>query len=139
MRTAIYNVLNDDSALGAILTGDIHTGTQITRQSAPTAFDSNKELLPCALLKFANDTAIGPYETSSALDFNVLVYQRDGVASIDLARARIYALLHRQSVVPSAGGTCWQIRSVGEVLDAWDDVLDASLIVMRFRAVWLRP
>jgi hypothetical protein len=124
----------------AILTGGLHTATQITRQDTAAAFDANDELLPCGLLRFGNEEPVGPYSHSAALDLDIYVYQRggSGYSSVEAARKRIYTLLHRQSVVPENGGTCWQIRHTNDVLDTRDDVLDASLAVARFRATWLK-
>lgn len=140
MRDALYNLLTGDGTLMATLTGGLYTGQQISRQHAAAAFDANDELLPCALMRFGNEEPIGPYTHSAALDVDVYLYQRSGsgFASVEAARKRIYILLHRQSVVPVNGGTCWQIRHTNSVLDTRDDVLDASMAVARYRAIWLK-
>ena len=139
MRDAIYNLLTGDSALMTILTGGVHKEIQVTRQYTPTAFDSNGEVLPCALLRLLNDVQEGPYNRSSGQPFALYLYQRSGLSSIDSARARIYTLLHRQKVTPVNGGTCWGMRSTDEILDVRDPILDANLAVLRYRAVWNRP
>lgn len=134
MRAAIEAVLVGDGTLMAILTGGLYTAVEISRQETPAAFDADEELLPCALLKFSTQGEFGPFADSSRLFFSVMFYERQGYVSIEAARARVYALLHRQRVTPATGGF-WEMRQSDAVLDQVDEALNCSLAVSRFYAV----
>lgn len=134
MREAIYSLLKDDPALRATLTGGLYVSTEISRQTTPDAFDDDRELLPCALLKLETETPWGPFRDSARLYFTVLFYQRAGVEAIEAARQRVYELLHRQAVSPSGGGGCWEVAHAGDVLDAEDQALECSLATSRYVA-----
>ena len=137
MRAAILDLLSGDSTLMATLTGGLYDAGsvgQISRQGTAAAFDANEEILPCGLLKFSSQGEFGPYEHSSRLFFSVMLYERVGYGSIETARARVYALLHRERVTPVSGG-CWEIRHADDVLDVQDEALGCSLAVSRFWAV----
>jgi hypothetical protein len=137
VRDAIYDLLTSDSELMAILTGGLHTKTEISRQNTPAAFDANDEIQPCGLLKFETQTPWGPHEHGSRLYFSVMLYQRSGYDDVEAARERLYQLLHRQKVTPSNGG-CWEIQHAGDVPDVEDGALGCSLAVSRFVATVLR-
>jgi hypothetical protein len=134
MRDAIFDVLDGDVTLGATLTGGVYTGVEISRQGTPGAFDANGEIEPCGLLRFSTETPIGPHDHSARLFFSVMFYERAGYTSIEAARARVYALLHRQRVTPGSGG-CWEIRHSDDVLDVEDEALGCKLAISRFYAV----
>lgn len=131
LREDILEVLTDDTALMALLTGGIHSATEISREITPAAFDANKELLPCALLKMEPDAPFGPYVTSSQHFFSLMVYQRIGYDVIDAALLAIYALLHQQRF----GNGVWLILWQDDTNDARDEALNASLAVGRYAAV----
>lgn len=137
MRDALYQRLTGDGTLMAVLTGGLHTQTEISRQNTPAAFDTNGEILPCGLLKFETQTPWGPFAHGSRLYFSLLLYQRAGYQAIETARQRLYALLHRQKVTP-ATGSCWQIRHSSDVPDVEDAALGCSLAISRFVATILR-
>lgn len=133
MRDAIFDLLSADATLMGTLTGGLHTETEISRQGTAAAFDANGEIEPCGLLRFETQTPWGPFEDSSRLYFSVMFYERAGYVSIEAARARVYALLHRVRVCPAAGG-CWEIRHADDVLDTEDEALGCKLAVSRFVA-----
>lgn len=139
MITAIYNHLHGDSELLATLTGGVWNGVdvhEISRQNTPVAFDGNKELLPCALLQAETATPWGPNRNSGRLYFMLYLYQRHGYMAIETARKRIYALLHRQILVPTDGSGCYEIFHSNDLLGLEDSALDgAALITSRFYAV----
>ena len=92
-----------DSTLMATLTGGVFISGElgregITRTSAPTAFDSNGYLKPCALVR---QRALTPdlqvvdqiEQVSSATQvIEIYVYQDSGYTSIDTALGRLYTL-----------------------------------------------
>lgn len=133
MRDAIFDALDHDVTLTAILTGGVHTATEISRQLTPGAFDANSEIKPCALLKFSSLVPRLPYAHGARLTFSIMFYERAGYDSIETARARVYELLHTQKVSP-AEGACWEIRHADDVLDQRDNVLDCSLAASRYSA-----
>lgn len=133
MRDAILAVLTGDAALTGLLTGGIYSAVEISRQTTPTAFDANDELLPCGLLKMETQTPVIPHPNGSRLFFSVMLYERAGYATIDAARKRVYALLQRQKVTPAAGGN-WEILHTDDVLDTEDPGLSCCLMVSRFVA-----
>lgn len=134
MLTAIYNKLTGDSTLMATLTGGVHRAQEISRQTTPTAYDTNLEVKPCALLKGSTATPWGPHTDSGRLYFQVLLYERHGYTSIEAARRRIYDLLHDTQLTPASGDGCYEIVHTGDVLDQEDAALGAAMAVSRFMA-----
>lgn len=135
IRSAILAVLSGDATLLTILTGGVYTATEISRQLTPDAFDSNGEVLPCALLSVEAEDPAGPFETSSRAFVTLHVYERQGYTAIDAALARIYVLLHRQRV---SGEGVWDIRHAGDVRDQRDPILECALSISRFQVTRLR-
>jgi len=139
MRAAIYDLLSNDSTLMGVLTGGLYDaadveGGEISRQGTPDAFDDNGEVLPCALLRLTGLAPAGPSWHSARLSFSLLFYQRSGYDSIDAARARAYALLHKERVSPGSGG-CWEIDHSDDVMDVRDEALRCSLAISRYVAM----
>lgn len=134
MLTAIYNKLVADATLIASLTGGVHVTQEISRQTTPTAFDANKEMKPCALLKYSTATPVGPHDNSGRQFVQIYLYERHSYTSIEAARRRIYVLLHRTQATPVSGDGCYDIRHVGDVLGQQDSVLGSAMIVSRFAA-----
>jgi hypothetical protein len=134
VKDAIYSLLSGDATLMATLTGGLHRDVEISRQTTPAAFDADREIKPCGLLKFGSQSPVAPFYHSARLFFAVMFYERNGYANTAAARARVYALLHRQRVAPSSG-SCWQIRHSDDVLETQDEALGCSLEMSRFYAV----
>jgi len=125
-----------DTALMAALTGGVFTSAGvgregITRETAPTAFDANGYLKPCALVRQRGITPDGiVYDgmmqvTSVRQVVEIWLYQDGGYTSIDTAVNRLYQLF--QGYVMS--GT-HEIRLAG-VLDRQRDpgaLAGASLV-----------
>ena len=136
MKTAIYNCLNDDATLMAILTGGAYYDiTEITRQAAADAFDANGEIEPCALIKLSTEVPTGPYDHSQRLTLNIYLYERAGYDNIEAARNRIFQLLHGQQLTPVSGGTCWEILHSNDTLDQEDQALRCSMALTKFAAI----
>ena len=134
MIAAIVALLQADTTLLALLTGGVHRAQEISRQGTPSAFDTNKEIKPCALVKQETATPWGPYEHSGRLYIIVWFYQRAGYDAIEQARQRVYTLLHRQQISPVGGGGCWDVSHVNDVLDQEDSTLGTAMTVSRYVA-----
>jgi hypothetical protein len=134
MITSIVSILQSDATLAAILPGGVHRSQEISRQATAAAYDANRELRPCALVKQESATPWGPYEHSGRLYIVVWLYQRFGYDAIEQARQRIYTLLHRQQISPTGGGGCWDVSHVNDVLDQEDSTLGAAMTVSRYVA-----
>lgn len=133
MKTAIYNLLAADGTLTGYLTGGLYgTQTEISRQVTPAAFDGNKELLPCGLVKQETATPWGPHDDSGRLYVVVYLYEREGYANIELARKRIYTLLHRQKLTPTDGSGNYDVRHANDLLDMEDQSLGVSMAMSRY-------
>lgn len=134
MIDAITSLLQGDATVTAALTGGVHRANEISRQGTPTAYDANGELLPCALVRQESGTPWGPHEHSGRLYVVVVIYQRSGLATIETARKRVYALLHRQKLTPVDGSGCYEVRWSNDVLDQEDPALGVSMALSRYVA-----
>lgn len=120
--------LKADTALMAILTGDVWTGIkEISRQDAPTAFDGNDELKPCALIKQGTEIPRGPFSKSTRNTILIYLYQQTGNSAIESAIERVLTLLHEKRI----GTKTFQILHENTVRDT-DNVLKSSMALMRF-------
>jgi hypothetical protein len=127
MIDAITALLQNDAPLTAILTGGVHRAQEISRQTTPAAFDGNKELKPCALVKQETATPWGVHRDSGRLYVVIYFYDRHGYTNIEAARQRVYALLHRVKVTGS-----YEVRHADDVLDQEEESLGAAMAVSRF-------
>ena len=125
----IKTVLEADATLMALLTGGIFTQTEISRQLTPGAFDANSEIQPCALINYEFEASAGPFNDVSQVYVRVFFYQREGYASINSARDRVYTLLHRQRIGTTRG---WEVRWTDDVLDQEDQALNCKLQLSRY-------
>jgi len=135
MRDAVLAVLTADSTLMTVLTGGFHSAVEISRQTTPEAFDADKELLPCGLLKLGTDIPTGPFPDSSQSALMTYFYQRAGYDVIDVALARVYTLLHELHV----GNGIWQILWSNHVRDAEDDALGCAMAMSTYNVFRLQP
>jgi hypothetical protein len=132
LSTEIQTVLQADTALMALLTGGVHVQVEeISRQNTPTAFDADKEILPCVLIKVPNETPTGPYLTSARTTFVIYFYQRQGYDVIAQAMVYVYGDLNEKQV----GTNVWNIEYVGAVYEQRDQALDCPLGSLRFSAI----
>jgi len=130
---AVYNVLIADSTLTTPLTGGIHMAKEISRQTTPSAFDANQEILPCVLLKLEQGSPIGPHHHAVAFFFVAVFYQRSGYAVIHVARDRVYDLLHRQCV---SSASAWDIRFTDDSPELEDQSSQIhSMLYSRYRII----
>ena len=131
LRDDVLAVLQNDVTLSALLTGGVYSGYAISRQNTPDAFDANKEVLPCALLKMETRiplTELSGGQRDARQFFSVMLYARFGHSDLDAARERIFDLLHDHKV----GENCWRILHTDDVLDLQDPTLLCAMQSTRF-------
>lgn len=135
MRQAIYNALQADSALLALLPGglfDAATVGEISRQFTPAAFDANGELQACALLRYRGQNALGagsPYRHGARGTVELYFYNQPD----DQARERVYDLLHEAQLSPVGSAAAnWRIEHTDDVLGQEDQALKAQLDLSRY-------
>lgn len=128
IKTALEQ--NDD--LMEFLTGGIFNDKEeISRQNTPGAFDSNKELKPCALIKVGTESKRGPYSRSVQTPITIYFYQRDDYDVIEPAMELAYDDLNDAKV----GTGVWQLMYDLSVNQQRDIALDCPLAYLRFVAV----
>lgn len=95
----IKAVFQADGTMNSLLTGGVWTGIkEISRNNPAAAFDENKELLPCVLIKIGTEVPRGPYKRSTQTVISIYFYQRIGNATIESAMDRAYELLHDKKI-----------------------------------------
>ena len=138
MRETIRATLTADVTLTGTLTGGVYALRELTRQSAPGAFDANGEIKPCALVRIEAEAQHGPFTGAAALSARtyvvVVLYQRDGFTTIDAAMTRVRALLHRSKL----GTGTWDIAWADDSGDLEDEGLGCSMRYSRYVATRLR-
>lgn len=141
MVAATVERLRGNLAVMALLTGGVHSGAvvqEISRQNTPTAFDANRELLPCALVQYENATPVGPLRTSLVLYIVIYFYQRFGHETIQAAELLVRELLDRQVVQPIGPGRTFEMRHGNTLLGLSDQALDCALTVSRYACYMAR-
>jgi hypothetical protein len=132
LSDSIKTALEADTALMALLTGGVHVEVEeISRQNTPTAFDANKEILPCVLIKHSTETPAGPFLTSVRTIVVIYFYQRQGYTVIEPAMGLAFTDLNEKQI----GANVWNIEYVGAVYQQRDQTLDCPLGSLRFNAV----
>ncbi len=135
MIPAICALLAADATLTSLLTGGVHNGItahEISRQNTPAAFDANKELLPCVLVKPEAQTPWGPNRDSARLYVQMFFYQRFGYGSIEAAANRVYQLLHRARFATEGGDGMAEIHHADDLRGMEDQALGAALVMSRY-------
>ena len=128
----VKSVLEDNDDLIELLTGEVHNDVEeISYQNTPSAFDANKELKPCALIKVGSETKIGPYERSVQTPITIYFYQRAGYTVIEAAMEKVYDDLNDKQI----GTGVWQLMYDISVNQQRDIALDCPLGYLRFVAV----
>lgn len=128
----LKTALTADTALMALLTGGIFNDVEeISLQKTAAAFDANKEIKPCALIKIPTEVPTGPYLTSVRTAFVIYVYQRSGYDVIEAAIVKIFNDLNEKQI----GTNVWNIEFVSTVHQQRDQALDCPLGSLRFSAI----
>lgn len=141
MIAAIVARLSADATLATALPGGVHNGAavgRISQQATLAAFDANREIRPCVLVKAETATPWGPHAHGGRLYVVLYLYQRFGYDSIEPARGRCYSLLQKQQVTPVDGTGCYEIVHANDLLGLEDQALGCSLLVSRYVATLMR-
>jgi hypothetical protein len=138
---AIYDALHP--TMESLLIGGLHyldqhgnVAREISRQDTPDAFDANREIQPCALLKATTETPVSPRvapRLTTRLSFAIWFYQRRGTDDIEAARKVAYSLLYLAQICNDDTG-CFAIEPDNTTF-AKDDILDANVIIQRWQAL----
>ncbi len=131
LASAVRALLAADSTLMAALTGGIYEGLEITRQDTPAAFDANKEILPCGLVKAGSEAKNGPYLNSVQSVMQIYFYQRTGSTQIETASARVCTLLNESRLANT-----WQILYLNQTPLSRDDGLKCAMLMQRYAIYW---
>jgi len=135
LQSDVKTVLTANTALMAILTGGVHIDVEeINTTNTPTAFDSNDEIKPCALIKLGTEIPTGPFVRGVQTPIIIYFYQRQGFASIDPALVKAFDLLNETQT----GDGVWNLQYSNTVFNQRDTALDCALSTLRFIAVRLR-
>lgn len=136
LRQAVIALLEADVTLMATLTGGVYDRREISRTATPAAYDARGNLEPCAVVTIESVAPHGPKEFDfERVFFQVWLYEQEGnhYAAIDVARDRVRALLHRQSVTVTPGCIHEIIHADG-LGDSYDEALGAEMTFERFYA-----
>jgi hypothetical protein len=132
LSSELKTVLQANASLMAVLTGGIFVDVEeLSLQKTPGAFDTNKEVKPCVLIKVPNETPAGPYKTSVRTTIVIYFYQRSGYDKIAAAMVYAYGELNEEKI----GTGVWNIEHVNSVHQQRDQALDCALGLLRFMAV----
>ena len=136
LREAVIDLLQADVTLMAILTGGVWERREINRTLTPSIYTATGAMKPCAVVLVEATSPVGPAQFDfEQVFFLVWLYEESGnhYSAIDLARDRVRALLHRQSVAITAG-CVHEIRHADGGADFYDDVLSCEAAYERFYA-----
>ena len=128
VETAVYDILSGDATFTGLLPGGVFDEKEINRQLTPRAFDANRELQSCALVKTETINPTGPYTHSQFMTLLVIVYQGTDGASIGEALERVYALLHNNNSITGV----WDMVFADEIRTPYDDALRAYFGTHRY-------
>jgi hypothetical protein len=132
----VTDILKADDTLTELLTGGIYDDVvEISRQLTKDAFDANKEILPCLLLKSGNEAALQNKISAVQTPLTLYFYQRAGYDVIDAALSLTVALLAQRHVGESG---IWEIQFNTEIARTTDDALNCSLAVQRYNVIRLK-
>lgn len=132
----IKSALEASYDLTEILAGGIHIGVEeISRQNTPSAFDANKEILPCALIKIGTESKLTSGLANSVnTPLVIYFYERQGYENIEPAMDLAFNILSDQKY----GENVWLIHFDIAVNQQRDTALDCALGSLRFVAKRLR-
>lgn len=137
LRQAVKAELAGDATLVTILTGGVFDRRGISRTLTPNAYDTDGTLKPCAVVALETAVPVGPHPDyrMERVFFVVYLYEEEGnaYAGIDVAKQRIKALLHQQTVTTTPD-TVWEIRHADSLGDSYDETLRAEMTYERFFA-----
>jgi hypothetical protein len=128
--------MTGNAALMAVLTGGVFNDVEeISRQNTAGAFDANKEIKPCALIKAGTEIPLrSGYNSAVQTPLTIYFYERSGYANIESAMDLTFLLLNEMKI----GTNVWNIEFDVAVHQQRDTALDCPLGSLRFVAKRLR-
>jgi hypothetical protein len=130
LEADIQAILEADGDLMELLTGGVQDAVEISRELTPGAFDTNQELLPCALVKSGTEIARENKIRAVQTSLNIFLYQRSGYAAIEAALPIIHYLLAERHL-----NGIWQIQFNSEIARTTDETLNCPLAVQRYNVI----
>lgn len=133
----IKTVLTGNAPLMAVLTGGVFNDVEeISRHKTAGAFDSNKEIKPCALIKFNTEIPFSAAKIANAVQtpLTIYFYERSGYANIESAMDMVFTLINDSQI----GTNVWRLEFDIAVYQQRDTALDCPLGSLRFVAKRLR-
>jgi len=133
----IKAVMVGNSPLMAVLTGGVFNDVEeISRQNTPGAFDVDREIKPCALVKFNTEIPFSAAKIANAVQTPVTIYfyERAGYVNIEAAMGMTFDLLNATQI----GTNVWRVEFDIAVYQQRDTALDCPLGSLRFVAKRLR-
>lgn len=141
LETDFITLINADLDLTALLPGKVYSAIEvdeISRQLTPDAFNANKELLACALVKQGIELPRGPYRQSGAMsvqtNVTIFLYEYRTSENIDQAMDYLIDLFSEKRIADGM----WNIEYENGSWNQTDDTLNANLCVLRFNAVRMK-
>jgi len=139
LQSDVVTVFEASAGLMAVLTGGVYAQdevSEISRQSTPAAYDSNKELKPCALVTERTETPRGGIDHAGQgiavqTSLEIYFYERSGYENIAAAMAISFPLLNGQKI----GARTWRIEFNNEIKNGEDQALNVPLGMQRWIAV----
>jgi hypothetical protein len=126
----LKTALEADTTLMSVLTGGVYAGIEeINRQSAPGAFDANREIQPCVLIKLGTESRLrSGIPNSVNTPVTIYFYERSGYENIDQAMSLAFTDLNERKI----GTNVWNIEYDIAVSQQRDTALDCALGSLRF-------
>lgn len=135
LSDTVKDVLANDATFAGYATGGIHAEPEISRQTTPTAFNANGELLPCCLVVLKEVQQNDSHRKAVRQFVDLFFYQRwqAGTDSIDNMANRAYRLLHDTRIPGTA-----RIYFEDELPDVPEPVLSANVRLATYVADSIR-
>ena len=133
----IKAVMVGNAPLMLVLTGGVFNDVEeISRQNTSGAFDVDKEIKPCALIKFNTEIPFSAAKIANAVQTPITIYfyERAGYANIEAAMGMTFDLLNDTQI----GTSVWRVEFDIAVYQQRDTALDCPLGSLRFVAKRLR-
>ena len=101
----VYAVLTADAILTGLLVGGIYhqrTAPEISRQYTPAAFDGDRNIRPCCLLRIADTLSIQTGLSIVTNTIEIFYYEKWNYSTIEQARARVRCLIDKKYILSTS-------------------------------------
>jgi hypothetical protein len=139
LKQTVLSLLNNDAALGALVTPDFVDADTLPFDGLTTdnmQYDTNGvTILLQGVLRWRGENPMRGPEKAVRRFLEIYLYDdgTHGFDNIDTAKRRIWELLHQNWLSPTDNeGLAWSIW-VGDVGEMYDDTLRANMDRMRFQ------